>query len=667
MQQFLILASLLLPPIIALAQETVAPTPLAVGNRRGEDVQGYNVVYNFETGYRFLSAGGDVDKYRSDVNYGNGIRLLSSYLVVHSKQGHGGLFDEIVLTTQGLGNDPYESATLRVRKNRVYRYDMSWRSNQYFNPALTIANGEHFQNTEHRFQDHDFTLFPQSNLKFFLGYSRDVETGPALNTIQLFDSRGNEFPLFENVRWMHNEYRLGGEFVLFGFRVNALHGWDDFKDDTVDHSNGLNPGDNPASPVTLTAFQRNQPYHGTSPYWRVGLFREGPKWYAVNGRFTYTAGRRAFVQDESALGTSRFGAPFNRQILTYGDADRPVATGNLTVSFFPWTNVTLTNHTSVYNQRIDGNSFFTQVDNSTLAFQTLNFQYLGIRTVANSTDLDVRPFRWLAFYTGYTYSNRRIKSIEQFATPNQPDSTSALTGDQTSQLHEGVVGIRIKPIPALTINLETQIGRTDQPFYPTSDKNYHTLGGRVIYKRKNLTLMALARSNYNNNSNSLTAYSSKSRTYSADGTWTPKDWFSLDAGYSKLHLNTVGGIAYFANGDFVTGDQSYYFSNIHSVHAGVRFAFLKRADLYLGLNRIQDTGDGRATPFGNSIGSVLPGFQAAQTFPLTFQSPLARLSLKLTEKVRWNFGYQYYGYREQFYFQQNYRANTGYTSVLWTF
>ena len=50
--------------------------------------------------------------------------------------------------------------------------------------------------TVRRLQDHDLTLFPQSNVRFFLGYSRDTRSGPTLSTIQLFDSRGDEYPLF---------------------------------------------------------------------------------------------------------------------------------------------------------------------------------------------------------------------------------------------------------------------------------------------------------------------------------------------------------------------------------------------------------------------------------------------------------------------------------------
>ena len=60
----------------------------------------------------------------------------------------------------------------------------------------------------------------------------------------------------------------------------------------------------------------------------------------------------------------------------------------------------------------------------------------------------------------------------------------------------------------------------------------------------------------------------------------------------------------------------------------------------------------------------------AQTFPLSFQSPLARLSVRLSPKVRWNLGWQYYNYHEDFQLwiaPQNYHASTGYTSVLWSF
>src|ERR1044071_5271598 len=182
------------------AQDVVAPTPAQVGSVRGDNMGGYNVTQSFELGYRWVSIGGDLDMYRGVDNFHNGVRLLGSTLSVNSKDGHGHLFDELLLTTMGLGADPYEAVMLRLQKNRLYRYDMSWRMNDYFNPGLTVAGGLHLRNTSRRLQDHELTLLPQSHYRFRVGYSRNKEDGPALSTAQEFDANGAGAPVFADVR-----------------------------------------------------------------------------------------------------------------------------------------------------------------------------------------------------------------------------------------------------------------------------------------------------------------------------------------------------------------------------------------------------------------------------------------------------------------------------------
>src|SRR5436190_5704358 len=106
------------------AQQPVAPTTEQSGSPRGENSGNYNITNSFETGYRWSLVGGNLGEYRSDVNFGNGLRLLSSSLSVDSKDGHGHYFDQILLNTLGLGNDPYQAVNLRIQKNGLYRYDM---------------------------------------------------------------------------------------------------------------------------------------------------------------------------------------------------------------------------------------------------------------------------------------------------------------------------------------------------------------------------------------------------------------------------------------------------------------------------------------------------------------------------------------------------------------
>ena len=44
-----------------------------------------------------------------------------------------------------------------------------------------------------------------------------------------------------SIRRTRNEYRLGNEFAFFGIRVNWLHGWEDFKEDTPFNLSDGNP------------------------------------------------------------------------------------------------------------------------------------------------------------------------------------------------------------------------------------------------------------------------------------------------------------------------------------------------------------------------------------------------------------------------------------------
>ena len=143
---------------IAAAQPVVAPTPEHPGTPGGDSYGDYNITNWFETGYRWAVVNGNVGEYRSQVNYGNGIRLLGSGLTVNSKDGRGKYFDEILLTTMGLGNDPYQSASMRIQKNGLYRYDFLWRLNDYYNPGLILSAGEHLMNTRFTLQDQDLTL-----------------------------------------------------------------------------------------------------------------------------------------------------------------------------------------------------------------------------------------------------------------------------------------------------------------------------------------------------------------------------------------------------------------------------------------------------------------------------------------------------------------------------
>ena len=656
------------------AQQVVAPTQEPVGPPRGENTGDYNITQSFETGYRFALVGGNGNEYRSVVNYGNGIRLLSSSFTMNSRDGHGGLVDEIVLNTLGLGNDPYQAVVLRIQKNKLYTYNMTWRLSDYFNPALTVAGGTHFMDTTRRIQDHDLTLLPQSHVQFRLGYSRNTVDGPALSTAQEFDLNGSGLPIFTNVSQHWNEYRVGADASFAGFKFTVTRRWDFFKDDTPATSDGVVAAGTATDQTVLTRFNRSQPIHGSSPGWMGNLFTRRKRW-GMNARIAYAGGRNDFALIESAAGIGQLGQPANRQILVGGNAARPDLVGDFSLNYYPTDKLTVVNYGSIDNNRIDGLSSYSEYFTGANLGTTINFRYLAIRTIINATDLNYRYNKWLGFYGGYHYSDRQVRTVEGFTLPQLAGVGGNNYYEVTNQLQEGVLGVRLRPVKPLTINLDGEIGRTTQPLTPIAPGKYHTFGSRIQYRVKNVQLSAAYHELYNNNQQaSFTLFSSHSRDYNASASWSPHDWFSLDASYSKLHLDSLSFLAFFAGLPQPTLQTSYrslYISNIHSANLGVHFALGRRADLYLGYSIVKDVGDGRATavPPGTTdpIQALL---DSVQTFPLTYQSPLARLSLKITPKIRWNAGFQYYGYSEQFEifaYYQNFHAQTGYTSVLWSF
>ncbi len=658
-------------PLLSLfaihAQQVVTPTAEQTGSARGDSIGNYNVTQSFELGYRHKDVGGNEGMYRSVDNWGNGLRLFGSSLSVSSKDGHGHYFDEILLTTIGLGNDNYQSAVLRIQKNSLYRYDMTWRLNAYFNPGLTVAGGTHFEDTIRRLQDHELTLLPQSRIRFRAGYSRDTEDGPSLSTSQEFDVNGYGLPVFVNVVRHWNEYRLGADLDFAGFKFTVLRRWDFFKDDSPASSAGQ-----VAAPdgTVLSQFTRAQPVHGSNPGWLGNLFTRRKLW-GMNARLTYNSGRNDFALVEAASGASQLGNA-NRQIAVGGNARRPTLAGDFSLSLFPTERLTVINNTSIFSNRIDGDSTYTEVLTGANFGTTINFRHLGIRTVTNSTDVNYRSSQWIGFFAGYQYSDRLVRTIEGFADAAAAGSALSDLYEVSNHLNTGRAGVRLRPLKPFSITLGGEVGRASNPLTPVADRNYHALNGRLDYRTRKLQLSGMYRQVYNLNAPlSFTSFSSHSRQYGANATWSPNGWFSIDAAYNKLHLDTASGLAFFASSTgrprLQTDYSSLFRSKIHAANLGTRFEVLKRASVYVGYSITKDTGDGRPSFSTDPIQTLL---NAVQTFPLTYQTPLARLSVRITPKIRWNAGWQFYDYSEDSHFfnsNQNYRAHVSFTSVLWSF
>lgn len=198
---------LLLVPVLAFAQE-------------GKVSGNYNIQQSIEVGGHITDVNGSQNVYNTFVNVQDGFRLLDYTLQMRSLNHTGNLVDNLYFTNFGFGGDPNNVSRLRFSKNKWYDFSGSFRRDVNFfdynlfgnplNPANTIvpnSDSTHSMNTRRKMGDFMVTIAPQSPLRLRLGYSRNVNEGPALSSYH----EGTDVVLFSDYRNRSDRYQVGAD------------------------------------------------------------------------------------------------------------------------------------------------------------------------------------------------------------------------------------------------------------------------------------------------------------------------------------------------------------------------------------------------------------------------------------------------------------------------
>ena len=88
--------------------------------------------------------------------------------------------------------------------------------------------------------------------------------------------------------------------------------------------------------------------------------------------------------------------------------------------------------------------------------------------------------------------------------------------------------------------------------------------------------------------------------------------------------------------------------NLDSVFLRQALVSVGPATILAGYNLSLDTGDGRAMQDQGLTNLAASDTAAWSTSPVTYQGPMARLSIELLPKTQWNFGLELYRYNQKF-------------------
>ncbi len=677
-ETFFPVLSLLLLAFIATnttAQQSPQPSPTT------DDSLGiYNIISSIEFGGRGLSVSGNDDKYRSDLNYGNGVRLFDSSFLLRSKETKGGPFDEFLVNTSGWGGDPYGYTRVSVEKSGIYRFDANVRRSRYFNALTSFANplntpvGQHTSNTRHNFSDFDLTVLPENNkLRFYLGYSRDTREGPGTSTARY---SGDEYQIDSDTEARANDFRAGVDAKLLGFDLSLFQGARYFHDNSSYTVTQTNQGNNPPPNTSrIDQLFRETPVQGTHFFTRFSVHRLFARKLDFTGRYVYLSARSRYSFFEQVTGRQSNGNLAVPQTATArGEAKRPSSLGDIGVTFLATSKFRISNTFRYDNFRINGEEplvdvlrqgTFAGAPLATVTTASFFARTTNYRRFLNTIEADYQFNQSYSVHGGYRFTDRHIQ-LAQLDRTTTPATRSETVDNQT---HAAIFGFKAHPIKAWTIYFDGEHGDADSVFTRLANNDFTNfrLRNRVnVNNQLSFTFAVITRDN-TNPADVITSptvpfgtpaealdVNVKSRHFTSSVDWTPNSKFSLSSGYTHMRVTSIAGILLPISGQRRVGESQYYSrDNFFFFNAFVRPT--SRITLYAGYHINKDNGQGDRVSPSNVI--------LIDSYPMSFQSPETRVTVKLSRLLDWNVGYTYYNYKDQFFPVQNYRAHLPYTSL----
>ena len=684
----------------------------------GEDAGNYTITSSIEVGYRGVGVYGDHNKYRSDLNYKAGPRLFDSSFLVRAKEGKGTIFDTLLVTSTGWGSDPYSNLRINAEKPELYRFDATYRRFKYFRFLNNLANpnwifspasfsvapnpvtGLHGYNTNTEMGDFDLTILPKNRaIRFTLGISPERYGGPAGTDYHL---GGNEFSLRSQLSSRATDYRVGADGQVGSIDFSFLQGHRRFTDDSLinlGNSPGINL--NPAAAI-FTSFNRNEPVRGNVNYTRFSAHTLVAKKLDITGRIVYSKAANTFALIESFTGRN-----FNTRITGFppgplpatpntlnlgsynvvGGTRRPDTLGDLGITLLATDKLRISNTFRVEDFKIDGAAVFsdffsvTRGAGPTLRTDTISFSNLPVnkgtkyRKYQDTIEADYQFNARYGIHFGYRYGSRRIEqTLSGFAiNTNAPAPLVPEDELQTNHTRAFFGGFKARPQKNWSIYFDGEHGTADNVFTRIGNYDYTNIRAKSRYspsKNLNFNVAFIARNNANPSEIagvSLQDFgvSTKSRLFTSAVDWTANSRFSFSAGYNYNWVNSDAVVDYFYLSIRHPVGHSLYFMRNNFIYFDATAQFNPRVTLYAAYRVNQDNGQGNrlADPTGT------PG-TLINSYPMSFQSPEARLVVKINRRLDWNVGYQYYNYNESALVgprPQNYHAHLPYTSLRFYF
>jgi hypothetical protein len=615
-------------------------------------------------GYRWVADAGNFQAYRSVVNLGQGPKLTGlDFTILDPKKR---LFDRLNARANGWGGDPYSTAHVDARKLGIYDFSFDYRNIAYFNALPSYSNplapagfDEQAFDTRRRNTSFSLDLRPGKRIIPYLAFDRNSGYGHGVET--WVQDSNDEFAVPTLLRDSTNNYRGGVRIECHCLHVTLEVGGTTFKDDDLASYGGTNYGDRTTpllgQTLVLNSLQQAYGIRGSSIYSKALATASPFSWLNLYGQFLYSEPKTDVHYTDFATGNFALLSSLlfysGQMNLGTGAANQPHTSGNAGFELRPFRRLRIIESwmTDRYHDTaspvIPPMMLTAVIAAAPPALTNLGFldtppNYTQVVNYnQQQTDVLFDLTSKLTLRGGYRY----VWGDATVLAGQLSQSGSLASGELRRNV--GLAGLTFRPSQKLSVNLDYEGASSDRIYFRTSLNDYHKVRARARYQATT-SLMLQANFQVLNNQNPAAAiqYDFQSRDNSLAVYWTPAGGkrITLMGEYDRSSISS--SINYL--GLFLSPAVSYYRENAHTASSTIDIALPGSAGL---------------TPKFTAGGSL---FISSGTRPSRYYQPLMRLSLPLRKRVSWNTEWKYYGYGEQFYLYEGFRAHVFMTGLRLT-
>lgn len=283
----------------------------------------------FSVGLRGVEIDGSETKYREDLDYGDGPRIVDLDFTFVADTDDSNV-DRIDVNVDNLGNEPFQSAQINVRKYGGFDLKIDRRKSRYFYDDTIIPTELAVieASTGGDFHTFDFErvrdtaelkmhLSPATQLSFDLAQYTRIG-----NSITTLDVQRDEFELDKAIDDSSRTVGLSIQHSWNDVTIVFEERIDDFESDTESVLPGFSPGENLADPTTLSFFQFAQPYDFSSRTHRFKVLTSPTDRLRVNAGWQSSDLDLDMLAREEASGTTFSGNPFTSSLLGGAQSQR---------------------------------------------------------------------------------------------------------------------------------------------------------------------------------------------------------------------------------------------------------------------------------------------------------------------------------------------------------